>query len=259
MKKISILSMAVLVAFSCNQKKQELPKNSDVLVDNLKGHVEQTTDTDYKVDSSGKIGEQDSCCIVTAKYDEKGYITGYNSDNKVGIKKEETTFSHYDNGAMKDIKNFKSGNLSSSISIQIDKDGKYSGAEEHDSLNKMKFYYTGFSQNDYGQLTDLKKYNADSTLSATMSNNFDKQIYTGGETKDSVGKITFSSTVKLDDKKNVIESDTKNVTKDSTTHKVTKYKYDSFDDKDNWTQRTEMNENSKPVKITKRTITYYKE
>jgi hypothetical protein len=251
--------MAVLVAFSCNQKKQELPKNADVLADNLKGHVEQTTDTDYKVDSSGKIGEQDSCCVVTAKYDKKGYITGYSSENKAGTNKEEGTFIHFDNGAIKDIKNFKSGNLSSSISIQIDKDGKYSGAEEHDSLNKMKFYYTGFSQNDYGQLTDLKKYNADSTLSATMSNNFDKQIYTGGETKDSVGKITFSSTVKLDDKNNVIESDTKNVTKDSTTHKVTKYKYDSFDDKDNWIQRTELNENSKPVKITKRTITYYKE
>ena len=295
MKKISILAMAVMVAFSCNQKKQELPKNADVLADNLKGHVEQTTATDYKVDSTGKTGEQDSCCVVKVKYDAKGYITGYSSDNKAGTNKEEGTFAHYDNGAikdiknskngnlsstisvridkdgkysgaeeydngaLKDIKNFKSGNLSSSISIQIDKDGKYSGAEEHDSLNKMKFYYSGFSQNDYGQLTAMKKYNADSTLSSTMSNNFDKQIYKGGEEKDSTGKIIFSSIVKLDNKNNTIESDTKNVSKDSTTNKVTKYKYDSFDDKDNWTQRTELNENSKPVKIVKRTITYYKE
>ena len=259
MKKISILAMAVMVAFSCNQKKQELPKNADVLADNLKGHVEQTTATDYKVDSTGKTGEQDSCCVVKVKYDAKGYITGYSSDNKAGTNKEEGTFAHYDNGAIKDIKNSKNGNLSSTILVRIDKDGKYSGAEEYDSLNKMKFYYSGFSQNDYGQLTAMKKYNADSTLSSTMSNNFDKQIYKGGEEKDSTGKIIFSSIVKLDNKNNTIESDTKNVSKDSTTNKVTKYKYDSFDDKDNWTQRTELNENSRPVKIVKRTITYYKE
>lgn len=259
MKKIIFLSAISVIAFSCNQKKQELPKNSDVLADNLKGSVEQTVTTDYKVDSTGKIGEQDSCCVVTAKYDEKGYITGYNSNNKAGTDKEEETFTRYDNGAMKEIKNSKNGNLSSIISIKIDKDGKYSEAVEKDSLNKMKSYYTNISQNDYGQLTDMKKFNADSTLSSTMTNSFNKQIYTGGETKDSVGKLTSSNTVKLDDKNNVIESDTKNVSKDSTTNKVIKYKYDSFDDKGNWTQRTQTDGNGKPEKINKREITYYKQ
>lgn len=38
-----------------------------------------------------------------------------------------------------------------------------------------------------------------------------------------------------------------------------KYKYDSFDDKGNWTQRTQSDENGKPEKITKREITYYKD
>jgi hypothetical protein len=51
----------------------------------------------------------------------------------------------------------------------------------------------------------------------------------------------------------------KTTTKDSTTNKITKYRYDSYDDKGNWTQRTETDENGKPVKIVKRTITYYKE
>lgn len=37
-----------------------------------------------------------------------------------------------------------------------------------------------------------------------MSNTYDKQIYTGGEMKDSVGKVTSTTTVKLDDKNNLI-------------------------------------------------------
>lgn len=204
MKKIIFLSVIGMTAFSCNQKKHEYPKNADVLADNLKGNVEQTVTTDYKVDSTGKIGEQDSCCIVTIKYDEKGYTTGYSSNNKAGTDKEEETFTHFDNGAMKDVKISKSGNLSSTISVQIDKDGKYSGAAEYDSANKMKLYFTNILQNDYGQLTGMKKYNADSTFSGTMSNTYDKQIYTGGEMKDSVGKVTSTTTVKLDDKNNLI-------------------------------------------------------
>lgn len=160
MKKIIFLSVIGMTAFSCNQKKHEYPKNADVLADNLKGNVEQTVTTDYKVDSTGKIGEQDSCCIVTIKYDEKGYTTGYSSNNKAGTDKEEETFTHFDNGAMKDVKISKSGNLSSTISVQIDKDGKYSGAAEYDSANKMKLYFTNILQNDYGQLTGMKKYNA---------------------------------------------------------------------------------------------------
>ena len=66
------------------------------------------------------------------------------------------------------------------------------------------------------------------------------------------GKETYSSKIKLDDKNNVIENATKEVTKDSTTNKTTKYRYDSYDDTGNWTQRTEMDENGKPVKIVKK-------
>ncbi|HUZ57289.1 MAG TPA: hypothetical protein VMU83_00735 [Hanamia sp.] len=259
MKKIIFLAVTGIIAFSCNQKKQEYPKNADVLADNLKGNVEQTVTTDYKVDSTGKIGEQDSCCVVTVKYDKKGYITKYSSINKVGTDSDEEAFTHFDNGAMKGIKISKNGNLSLAFSIQIDKDGKYSGAEQYDSTNKMKFYFTNILQNDYGQITDMKKYNADSTFSGSMSNTYNNQINTGGEMKDSLGKVTSTTTLKLDDKNNVIESDTKSVVKDSTTNKVTKYKYDSFDDKGNWTQRTQSDENGKPEKITKREITYYKD
>ena len=259
MKKVIFLSAIIVVAFSCNQKKaQEYAKNADVLADNLKGNVQQTVATDYKIDSSGKMGEQDSCCVFTTKYDEKGYITGYNSDDKSGKNKEVGTMSHDENGNMKDIKNTKNGNAVSSITVLTDSAGKYSLAKEYDSANHLKFYYTDLSQNEYGQLTAMKKYNADSSLSGTMASNYNNSILTGQEVKDSVGKVIYSSNMKFDDKNNVVENDSKNVTKDSAVNKVIKYKYDSFDDQGNWTERTELDENGKPVKITKREITYYK-
>lgn len=258
MKKIIFLSAIVVIAFSCNQKKQEYAKNADVLADNLKGNVQQTIATDYKTDSSGKMGEQDSCCVSTTKYSEKGYATEYETDDKSGANKEVGTLSHDDNGNMKDIKNTKNGKDIGSVSVQIDSAGNYKSAIEYDSANKLKFYYTDISQNEYGGLTGMKKYNADSSLSSTMVSNYNKNILTNQEFKDSVGKVVYSSKMTLDDKNNVVENDSKNVTKDSTINKIEKYKYDSFDDQGNWTQRTELDENGKPVKITKREITYYK-
>jgi hypothetical protein len=260
MKKIIFLSAIAIAALaSCNEQGKEAPKNTDLAIDNLKGNVEQTIATDYKVDSAGTVGEQDSCCVVTSRYDKNGYITEYNSVNKSGTENNKQAFTHYDNGAMKNILITKNGNTTSSISIQTDKDGKYATAQEMDSANKLTHYYTDLGENDYGAITSMKRFNADSTLSSTMTNTYNQAIYTGGEQKDSTGKVTFSSSVKLDDKNNIIENTTETVTKDSTIHNVEKYKYDSYDDKGNWTQRTKMNKDGKPELVTKREITYYPE
>lgn len=258
MKKIIFLPALIAILYSCNEKKKSFAQNADVLVDNLNGNVQQTLSTDYKVDSSGKIGEQDSCCVVVSKYDEKGYITEYNNNAKATPNKRSETFTHDDNGLMKEIKTNMDGKLNSHISINSE-NGKYVSAQEFDSANQLANYYSDISQNDYAQLTGMKKFNADSTLMGTMTSTFNKQIFTGSEMTDSLGKVTYTSTVKLDDKNNPIETVEKKISNDSTTNTVTKYKYDSFDDQGNWTQRTELDENGKPKKITKREITYYKD
>ncbi len=259
MKKFSFVFITILIALSCNEKKEEALKNIDTIADNLKGKVEQTIDTDYKVDSSGKMGEQDSCCVVTTGYDEKGYINGYGSDNKSGTERTKEEYSHYDNGAMKSVNSTKNGKQLSKIAIAIDKDGKYTTAESFDSTGKMDSYYTDIVSNDYGQLTSFKQYKLDSTLKMSMQSNYDSQFFMGNNVKDSIGKETYTTSLKRDGKNNITERKTMNAGKDSTTNKVVKYTYDSEDDKGNWTQRTELDENGKPVKITKRTITYYKE
>jgi hypothetical protein len=258
MKKFSFLVVASVIAFSCSESTKETPKNTDLPADNLLGKVEQTTQTTYSTDSTGKTGEQDSCCVVTVKYDEKGYSSGYSSNNKAATDNEESVYSHDDKGSFTGQKTTKNGKPLSSLTVKME-NGKPSVAQEFDSANKMTFYYTDITLNDYERLMGFKQYKPDSTLKMSLSNTHDKQILKGTIIKDSVGKETFSSDLKLDDKNNVIESTTKEVTKDSTTNKTTKYSYDSSDDKGNWTQRTEMDEKGKPVKIVKRTITYYKD
>lgn len=250
--------MASLIGFSCSESKQETPKNTDLLADNLSGKVEQITDSTYKTDGTGKPGELDSCCVVSNKYDEKGYTSGYTSIDKAGTDKEEGTFTHDDKGLFTAQKFTKNGKQTSSLTVQ-NENGKPSVARSFDSTNKMDFYYTDITTNDYDRLLGFKQFKADSTLKMSITFTYDKQFYKGQINKDSVGKETYSSTVKLDDKNNLIETTTKEVTKDSTTNKTTKYRYDSFDDKGNWTQRTEMDGSGKPVKIVKRTITYYKD
>ena len=82
MKYLLFLLAASVTAFSCGESKQEAPKNIDLLADNLSGKVEQVTEIPYKTDSTGKTGEQDSCCVLTTNYNEKGYASAYTSKNK---------------------------------------------------------------------------------------------------------------------------------------------------------------------------------
>lgn len=257
--------MSLVIVFSCNESesKKEAAKNTDWLADNLTGKVEQTTDSTYKADSTGKQGELDSCCVVSTKYDEKGYSSGYSTVDKAGKDHVEGTFTHDETGLFTGQKFTKNGKVTSSLTVD-NKDGKPSIAKSFDSTNKMDFYYTDISMNDYGRLTGFKQYKPDSTLKSSMTFTYNNQFLKDQSSKDSAGKETSFYTQTFDDKNNVIESTYKEVKtdstkKDSTTTTVTKYHYDTFDDKGNWTQRTEMNEKGKPVKVVKRTITYYKD
>jgi len=63
----------------------------------------------------------------------------------------------------------------------------------------------------------------------------------------------------LNDKSDPIEETTTTLEKGSTKTEKLTYKYDTYDDKGNWVQRTTYNEKGKPSKIVKRTITYYKD
>lgn len=258
MKKILPVLASGLFALACNDEmRTESPKNTDLIHQNLKGKVQQFEEVPYKVDSMGKMGEMDSCCTFTAELDEKGYITKWHTKNKKGVTTQERTHTRFDNGQIKGWTDKFNDKKPTSIAIQIDNNGKYSGAQSYDSTGKMESYYTDIKENEYGQVTAWKQYKPDSTLKATWSGEFDKNIWVASTTTDSTGKVNGTYKSKVDDKGNSIEFSSTEVTKDSTINKVITYTYDSFDDVGNWTQRTEY-EKGKPTKILKRTITYYK-
>ena len=122
----------------------------------------------------------------------------------------------------------------------------------------IRYYIT---ENEFGEvLTGTEYHPPDNTLKSSFVNNYDKMYYyIGGVGKDSTGKRNFSipTNVKLNDKGDPIEQTTTTVMKDSTKTETLTYKYDSSDDKGNWTQRTEYNEKGKPSKIVKRSYTFY--
>lgn len=262
MKKISIVFIAALIVFSCNEKTETTKTNTDWVVDNLKGEVQSVAETPYKVDSTGKIGEMDSCCIEVIDYDSAGNILKITSKDSKGTITREETFTKYPDGLFKEIVNTKDGKVNTRVTIQAE-NGKYSTAQEYDSTGKLTYYYTDINSNEFNQVTSMKRYNADSTLKSSFESSYDKQFFTGQTSKDSSGKEVSKSTAKVDDKGNQVEfsrtstmKDEK-TQKDSTTTKVTTYTYASYDEKGNWTERTTI-EDGKPTKIIKREFTYYK-
>ena len=78
MNKIFWLLSVGLSLVACNDNKStDSPKNTDLIIQNLKGMVQRTEETSYKVDSTGKIGAMDSCCASIQEFDEKGYNPKY--------------------------------------------------------------------------------------------------------------------------------------------------------------------------------------
>ena len=258
MKLFTVLAGLALVATACNEKPAASTETSlkpipDLQAENLKGKIEQVETETYLIDSAtGQLGKLESKSIE--KYNDAGYTISYS--NYI-TKDSSTTLSSYDidaGGFFKGVKTTKNDKPLSSMTAVVDS-GRYKLATSYDSTGKVDVFYDDIMINDFGQVVSATGHHADSTLKMSFKNNFDSIYYTGGETKDSVGKVTYSSTIKLDDKRNPVETNEMSVTKDSTTNTTTSYAYDSWDSNGNWTQQT-ATENGKPKKIIKRTIMY---
>ena len=260
MKKFLLLLICGTIMFSCNNagKESDVAKNSDWTAQNLKGMVQSMESTNYTPDSTGKIGAMDSCCITVDEFDKSGYISASTKKDSKGTETEKTTMTHFDKGQMKSLTTTKNGKVSNGFNTEIDKDGKYTGGNETDSAGKVSYYYTGLKEDDYGQVTTGTRYKADSTLDGVFENDYTKGIKVAGRYKDSTGKEVYNSKSEQNDKGDIVKTTEMNVTKDTTTNTVTTYKYDSYDEKGNWTQRTTYDNKGKATKVVKRTYTYYK-
>lgn len=264
MKRIVILMAGLFLLGACNnagdKSAEKKVKYSDLANENLKGDIESTEDTPYQVDSSGKAGAMDSCCIDMTQYDENGNAVKFISKDSKGTVKNESVFTRHENGLWTGATDTKEGGKpSGSMKVAVDEKGQYTIAQAFDSAGKLDIYYVTTGQNEYGQITGWKQYDKDSVFRQEGESKYDKNLFMGFTVKDSVGNVKSSATFKYNDKGEQIEVSNTTITKDSTTTKVTKYTYDAHDDKGNWTQRTQLDEKGKATKITKRVYNYRKE
>lgn len=234
-------------------------KYSDVSNDNLKGDIGTIEDTPYLVDSTGKMGAMDSCCMDVTQFDENGNAVKFTTQDNKGTVKSESVYTRHENGLWTGANDTKAGKPSGSMKVTVDDKGQYTLAQTTDSTGKPDRYYSSITQNDYGQVLSWKQYDQDSVFRGEGESKYDKAFFTGFTEKDSVGKVISTSTVKYNDKGEQTENSNTTITKDSTTTKVRKYTYETHDEMGNWTQRTEWDDKGKATKITKRVYKYRKE
>ena len=255
--------MTGIFLLSCNssedKKTESKVKYSDLVNDNLKGDIQTIEEAPYKADSTGKMGDMDSCCISVLEYDANGNNTKYTSKDSKGTVKNESVYTRHENGLWIGSNDTKEGGKpTGSMKVSVDDKGQYGLAQTFDSAGKPDIYYTTLGQNEFGQVSAWKQYDKDSVFRQEGAATFDKSLQLSFIIKDSVGKEKQSYASKYNDKGEQTENTSTTITKDSTTTKVTKYTYESHDDMGNWTQRTTWDEKGKATAITKRTYTYRK-
>ncbi len=255
--------MAGLFVLACNDEKgteaEKTVTHSDLVAENLKGDISSVEETPYKTDSTGKIGDMDSCCVSVSEYDEDGNNTKSVSKDSKGTLSSESVLTRHPNGLFKSVNNTAKGKNTGGFDTKIDDKGNYTWAGEIDSNGNGGMYYTNITQNADGEVTGWKQYDKDSVFRGEGEAKYDKHLQLSFTFKDSVGVVKNSSSSKYNDKGEQLESSNTNVGKDSTTTTVTKYTYESHDEMGNWTQRTTWNDKGKATKISKRTFTYRKE
>ena len=258
MRIFTLIAGACIILTACNQTSTSEIKLhmavADVKAENLKGQVKQVETDTYLIDSiTGKMGKLDSKSIET--FDDSGYTVSYSNFTTHDSATVVLKYQHDARGYFTGFTSTKNGKPYTGMTTDLDSMGNYKFVTSFDSTQKTDVIYTDVKVNEYGQVTGAKGLHPDSSLKMTFTNNFDSIYYIGGESKDSVGKTTYSSSVKLNDKKDQEEVEETSVTKDSTTKTTTKYTYDEWDKTGNWTLQT-VNENGKPKKIVKRIIMY---
>lgn len=250
--------MATLFVISCNNESNSESKviYSDLVSENIKGDVSSMEETPYKVDSTGKMGDMDSCCISLTEYDENGNSIKQVSKDSKGTITSESVIMRHPNGLFKSITNTEKGKSAGGFNTEIDDKGNYILAQGIDSNGKNTDYFTDIKQNEVGEVTSFKRYDKDSVFRGSGENVYDKHLFMSNTQKDSIGTVTSSSASKYNDKGEQIESSFTSKTKDSTTTTVTKYTYEAHDEMGNWTHRTTWNDKGVATKMTMRKYTY---
>ena len=251
------LIIPVLAFMACNnqpsQKATTNVQRSDFGFDNLKGKPETIDSKTVNFDSTGKAIGDSTQSLGT--YDKGGNLVKETIKDNSG-KTTIIELAYYANGFSKEEKKTVNGTVQYRLTIDSVVKGQHTGVKIWDSAGKQVGYCDAI-YNEFGQVTWSKIY-MNGKLQFAYEAKYDGPRWIGSSKTDSTGKIVSEFTRKLNDKDDPAEDQYTTVEEgDTTTSKLT-HKYDSYDEKDNWTQQSTY-KNGKLISVTKRAITYYKD
>ena len=260
MKSFILLLFTIAVFTACDNNTQKETKlkitmNSDLLAQNLKGKVKSITESTTNIDSTG-VEKQDSLTAYTS-FDEKGYQTEYVKKDSSGKVVSEQFVKRNDSGMATEFGTKKDGKIVSRVVTEISEDGKYIGGKSYNSTGKQDGYYKDLMQNEYEIVYSGKLYDMNDKLKESFDMKYDKTHYLGGKTTDSSGKTNYEGTAKVNDKGDMSEEDYTYMEDGKSKAEKKTYKYDNYDNKGNWTQRTTYDDKNKPTQVTKRSLMYF--
>ena len=253
---MSILLLA-FISFCCNQKEKARIEYNDLFFDNLKGNIEKVEESAYTLDATGKVTSPDSCCKSIIQYDNRGYRIINSSVDIYGHEKNRQNYtSRFSNGIVKEIRFTENGRLTSILAGSLNKNGGYGDTRIYDSSGKLVSYYADILTNEFNKIIAMKEFKPDSTLQQVIVNNYSKNIWVGGFVKDSSGKELLSTLIQLNEKSDPTEQVQIMLNNGLPDTTITRYAYDTYDDNNNWIQRTEMDDKKNIRKLIKRQIKY---
>lgn len=260
MKPFFLLLFGIALFTSCdnNTKKettQATAMTSDLVQQNLKGKVKSITETTMNIDSTG--AEKPDSLTNYTYFDEKGYQTAYMKKDSSGKVVSEEFATRNDDGVVTEFGSKKDGKIVSRVETEISEDGKYLGGKRYDSTGKQDGYYKDLMQNEYAIVYSGKLFDMNDKLKETFDMKYDKTHFLGGKVTDSTGKTTYEGTAKVNDKGDMSAEEYTYVADGQSKAEKKTYKYDNYDDKGNWTQRTTYDGKDKPIQVVKRSLMYY--
>ena len=253
-----IIPVAMLAFMACNdQPSQKVTTNVQRThwgFGNVRGKPETIESKTVNFDSTGKA--QGDSTQSLGVYDKDGsIIKETNKDNSGTTTIHEVAY--YTNGFIKEEKTTVNGVVQVRVTIDSFVNGQNVGAKVWDSTGKQIGYCDAIN-NKYGQVTRGKTFHMNGKLQFAWESKFDGPLYIGGSSTDTAGNIVRQSTIKRNDKGDEVEEHYTWFKNGDTTTGTLTYKYDSYDEIDNWTQQSTY-KNGKLISVTKRAITYYKD
>ncbi len=112
---------------------------------------------------------------------------------------------------------------------------------------------SGFSRIIYA----AKQHFMNGKLESGFDLKYDKTNIVGGTYTDSLGKVSYSFTSKLNEGGDAVDKASTTFKDSSPQKEIITYRYTGYDDKGNWLQQTSYTDKGKPLQIVKRKYIYY--